>query len=86
MSTIDIRNTAKEEITEIRFADDKGPCGVVQASTLEKTSSYEGLIISDAEYNEHAYDGKGFVVVSTQDDAENLIKALDEAITLGWFN
>lgn len=76
MSHIDVRNDAKKgEVLNIRFADDLCTGGNTIAYELRKCV-FNKLEIHD----NHTY-----LVVPTQEDAENLIHALQKAIELNWF-
>lgn len=79
MASIDIRNKVQEEVTEIIFADEKGQDTVVQAYKIEKYSDCglnPYILIVDGEQCD--------IVVNTVEHANNLIKALNKAIALGW--
>lgn len=73
---IDIRNKClKEEIDSVRFYDVN-----LQKDVADRLSKgrMEGLFIEDS-------DAKGCVFIETKEHALNLIKALEKAIDLGWF-
>ena len=74
MSTFDVRNTKDNEVVKITFADKTAGYGC----SLVKESE-GGVALVDCEDNFASY-------VATKQDAENLIKALQKAIELGWFN
>lgn len=85
MSTFDIRKDVQEVIDSIEFADahvqikDLGDWDTYpQAYTIDKRHRFfECPVISD---------GGDQLFISSVDDAKNLIKALEKAIALDWWN
>ena len=75
MSTIDIRNGKQCEITEIIFWD----------HDIAKTTPATHLKV-DNDHEVAIHDEEDFVFIVSQEHAENLIKSLQKAIELGWFN
>lgn len=74
MATIDIRLNSKEEITHIEFTDSMG----TNAHVLTRyPGGYGGVQIE----NEHIG-----IEITSKEDAQNLIKALEKATELGWWN
>lgn len=74
MTTFDVRNTTNNEVTKIIFADANAGygCGLVV--------DWEGNVtLVD-------YEEDGASTIATKQDAENLIKALQKTIDLGWFD
>ena len=72
MASIDIRVNSKEEITNIEFADSMEN----NAYILTKYTGYAGIQIENEDFG---------VEISSKEDAQNLIKALEKAIELGWW-
>lgn len=75
MSLFDIRSSV-ENIDVIQFADDA--VNVINAKFISKQSY---VVISD----ERDYRDGDWLNIVSQEDAENLISALQKAIDLGWF-
>lgn len=86
MCTFDVRKNEEKEIREIIFADRKSQgIGASQASSLEPWPLQFGFVmIRDFSEENYEQDEDSYVLVSTKAHAENLIKALDKAIDLGW--
>ena len=74
MSTFDVRNTTDTEVIKIIFSDITSYCGC----SLIKDSEGD-VMLADYEDEVASY-------IATKQDAENLIKALQKAIELGWFD
>lgn len=75
---LDIRNNGEEEITQIRFADNQMDNATILEAVPSENEGETGVVsIGDD-------DGVG-VLIYTEEDAHNLIKALNRAIELGWF-
>lgn len=74
MSTFDVRNTVDNEVTRIQFADPTAGCGC----SLVKDSEGDVTLVD--------YEDDWASNIATKQDAENLIKALQKAIELGWFD
>lgn len=77
MAKFDVRNTTEEEITVIIFHDaEDSSCGDGLAFCLS-----QGLTVAV-----RIEDSDGdMVLIKDRAHAENLIKALNKAIDLGWF-
>lgn len=73
MASIDIRAAAKEDITEIVFADDLSREDCVQAYQIYRQLGY--ITINDI---------NDCLIINSKEHAQNLIKALEKAIELGW--
>ena len=73
MSTIDIRKYEPPEIDRIVFAENKD--SVYTTIAYELTKEHKRINIVD---------GDAYVIVTSKEHAENLIKALNKAIELGW--
>lgn len=83
MSTIDIRNEEGEEATEIVFAETQDSNGCTQANAVAKWPYEQNqVVIKDEDYRPQEL--TGYVVVSSKEHAQNLIKALEKAVDLGW--
>jgi hypothetical protein len=78
MSEFDVRKDVAAEITSIRFSNYE-VCGTTVASTLHKVD--DRLHVRDADYGEG---NAGYLVIANKSHAENLILALNKAISLGW--
>lgn len=74
MATIDIRDVTDAEIDVIKFSDVKGNEDVC---FLKKNTF---VSIETAEENDWNY------YIDSKEDAQNLIKALEKAIELGWWS
>ena len=75
MATIDIRNTSEDAIDTITFA------------SASSVSYICGKLVkggNDVEVQDPEDDYRSLVIES-KEDAENMIKALQKAIELGWF-
>lgn len=70
---IDVRK-AKQTVTEIKFAE---PHRCVGNAAVSLKKGVIGVILKDK-------DGDTLGSVCTKEDAENLVKALQEASTQGW--
>lgn len=79
MFEFDVRKDVATEITSIRFSEDSVDSTTV-ASTLSKEDDGD-LYVRDADYGEG---NAGYLVVVNKEHAENLILALNKAISLGW--
>ena len=79
MSTIDIREETKEEINAIVFADDyyNNKEGDEQANVIVRDYTADQKFIK-------IMDTWECVIINSKEHAENLIKALNKAIELGW--
>lgn len=93
MSVIDIRDkNPAPKIRAITFADDDG--------TFNATTLYRGVLIDDEvdtdDYDEHgellkepvhvmSSEGDVYVEIGCKEDAEGLIKAIELAISEGWW-
>lgn len=75
MATIDIRNESKDKTDTIRFADDSGLPGANWGVTL--CSIYGDFVMVCTEYEER-------YVGIRKGDVQNLIRALQKAVKLGW--
>lgn len=75
MAEFDVRNAVANAIDVVRFAGGT-QYGVRVACTLEKYEGHQGCIC--------IHDGGDFVLVTSKEHANNLKKALDKAIELGW--
>ena len=71
MPTFDVRCDNIEEISDIRFSDDNWFCSVSKDDSGVYFADREGDRVTD---------------IDTKQAVENLIKALQKAIELGWFN
>jgi len=80
MSIIDVRNGPIESITEIKFADYDDQYGYHQASHITRHIDYDDN--STVRLIEGA--GGDYIRVNSQAHAQDLIKALEKAIELGW--
>lgn len=74
MPVFDVRNTKDNEVTKIAFAD--------------KTAGYGCSLVKDSEGDVTLvdYEDDWASNIATKQDAGNLIKALQKAIELGWFD
>ena len=72
MTTIDIRKVDQETITEIVFYDD---CGLTKNDDNNVDIKYESGVMRGSCY-----------CVECKEEAENLIKAIQKALELGWFD
>lgn len=73
----DIRINQAEEITLLRFADDGG--GYHASGILRRADGSVEVIDIESERSEHN------LQICSEEDAQNLIKALHKAIELSWF-
>ena len=73
---IDIRDHIVQKVTGIRFSQNRTASGYRQASVL-RGGANEADIVED--------DNGNFVRINGKQHALNLIKALEKAIELGWF-
>lgn len=73
MITIDIRKQCNEETRRIRFSDSSG--SIENAELLQRYIDVVGINSEDRE-----------IFLTSKEDAENLIKALQKAIELGWWS
>lgn len=77
MSVFDVRNNPVEEITQIVFAESR-------LDDEDSPPQAYKLVTSPLDYIA-LYDGVGeHVFINSKEHAENLIKALNKAIELGW--
>lgn len=76
MSGIDVRNLNEVVIDKIIFADHDAHPNVVQGSHLEHHGVYGAKIRDNT---------SSFIYITSVEQANNLKKALDKAIELGWF-
>lgn len=74
MSVFDVRKSGDNEVTRIQFADTSAGYGC----SLVKDSEGDVTLVD--------YEDEWASTIATKQDAENLIKALQKAIELGWFN
>lgn len=74
MNMIDIRSDRKDKVNKIVFADESD--NYCNAQYLVK---YEEVIYMDG------IESCNCLAVCTEEDAKNLIKALQKAIELGWW-
>ena len=74
MAIFDVRNTKDNEVFKITFADGNLGYGCSIAK-----NSYGDVTLFDCEEDWAS-------AIATKQDAENLIKALQKAIELGWFD
>ena len=74
MATIDIRNDVVQDIDKIVFSEDCNDCGDTIANALKRFNEF--VEITD--------DSGAYVWVDSIAHANNLIKALNKAIALGW--
>lgn len=81
MSTFDVRDFKDEPITNIRFSSDIFN-DTILASTLVRRDDLS-IEIRDEQYSEEG-DGIGQLVVYGKKHAQDLIKALNKAIEIGW--
>lgn len=77
---IDIRSLRKEEIDVIRFADSKDHSNCAN-QILKSPCVQKAVWLANNRYNP---DECG-IVIEGKENAKNLIKALEKAIELGWF-
>jgi hypothetical protein len=77
MSAFDVRDGAENNITSIIIADDHPT--VVIATNLTPSESREGVVL----INDVSDD---YVMINSEEHANNLIKALNKAIELKWFD
>lgn len=79
MSEIDIRETSKQSIGRIRFADSEteGGDGFSQADVMRFDEDAENVEIMESSNGD-------FVRINSKEHALNLIKALEKAIELEW--
>lgn len=75
MATIDIRDISEDEIDEIRVRDKDR--SVLSVELIELAGSYVNLYDSD---------GSDRLTIHDEEHAKNLIKGIQKAIDLGWFN
>lgn len=76
MSSFDVRTSTPDEIDVIVFADTHASYSI--ADRLEKRPRTSVIAIVD-EQDDHLY-------IGSKEDALNLIKALNKAIELNWFD
>lgn len=81
MSEFDVRKGVAAEITSIRFSNDE-VMGVILASTINRDTDYDRVEIRDSDYFREG--DAGYLVIANKSHAENLILALNKAISLGW--
>jgi len=82
MSVFDIRGNVAE-VSSIVFADDVGRENVNHCYELKKWSVVSNMVaITDADHE--VGETNDYVVVSSKEHAEHLIKALNKAVSLGW--
>jgi hypothetical protein len=80
MATIDIRNEQLGKVNKIVFANDSGLSGsnwAVDLSLIEGDNFFRSYIRISVESDNNS-------VGLRRDDVENLIKALQKAVELGW--
>ena len=75
MTTIDVRDTS--EVTEIIFAETTQRSTNIAFRIQKYTGMSKGIKIADE---------REFVVVHSKEHADNLIKALQEAVKQGWIS
>lgn len=75
MSKFDVRNATQDEINTIIFADTHPTYAICNRIEKEKGDLVK---IVDEQY--------GTMYIGSKEDALNLIKALNKAIELGWFD
>lgn len=80
---IDIREDSYEYVDEIRFASDLD-CYAI-ATTLKRNEFDIGYVnIGISDMDQHC--GDEYQIIASEEDALNLIKALEKAIELKWFD
>lgn len=76
MAMIDIRNIEQSEITKIEFADES-----------ERYHNAQFLVKGlDGAVEIESLDVEAGITIASEEDAQNLIKALQKAIELGWWS
>lgn len=75
MATIDIRDISEDAIDEIRVRD-KDRC-ILSVELIERAGNYVNVYDSD---------GSDRLTIHSEEHANNLIKGIQKAIELGWFN
>lgn len=78
MATFDVRSENTSEVDTITFADSRGGQeGYCQGDSIRKSVDFNsGVQIDDK--------NEGFILISTEQHALDLIKALEKAIELKW--
>lgn len=76
MGVFDVRGEKNEEVDTIIFAERNDRDGDEQAYRLSK-STFDGFVLIEDS-------GSDSVVLSSKEHAQNLIKAVEKAIDLGW--
>lgn len=85
MSEFDVRKDVAAEITSIRFSNDEAKNGgFSSANIIERRVAKPGVNICDGDYDDNPENLEGFVIINNREHAENLILALNKAISLGW--
>lgn len=75
MSAIDIRNAGVETIDKIVFSDEGSNYVIATHLTQGKGEDCFKIVTEDCRES---------VIVESKEQAQNLIKAIDKAIQLGW--
>lgn len=85
MSEIDVRKS-NTPVESIRFADSGKVYCIAQKLVRYTADAYTGghVWVVENGNNNHDYGGAG-VVIESEEHARNFIKALEEAIRIGWF-
>lgn len=83
MSTLDIRSAEVDSVDNIVFADQ--PIHGYTVSTLLAKWYENKIAIAEEPVNEDFDTDGDFVLIGSEKDALNLIKALQKAIELSWF-
>lgn len=82
MKIIDIRGE-EEHVSIIRFADGEEFCSAVELETLGAENHVYINSASEARSGRNTEDG--CVLIDSEEDARNLIKAIEKAISLEWW-
>jgi len=83
MLSIDVRSTKEEVVTIIQFAEGEDCKSVVELQFIPENECVYLNSSEEARYR----DGDGTnVILDTKEDALHLIKALQKAIELGWWD
>lgn len=82
VQNIDIREEENIVIGDITFADEWSNTGTEHAFQIGRYPYAPGIVIKDSTYD--LDNGIGYVVLESALDADNLIKAIEKAKSLGW--
>ncbi len=83
MSVFDVRNNSTSEVNEIHFADKVDNYTTNTQAYRIKKFDESVVMIEDEDHVDEDSDN-GFVLVTSKSHADNLIKALNKAVDLGW--